>query len=56
MSSRRRREGGPLTAAGLVRFYEEFDVGIKLKPHVLIIVALVFAAVAIALSKVLPIS
>ncbi len=36
MSERRRGGTGPLTAAGLVRFYEEADVGIKLSPYLVI--------------------
>jgi len=46
---------GPFTAAGLVRFYEEADVGIKLKPHVVIIVMILFVAIVIAVSKLYPI-
>lgn len=42
---------GPFTAAGLVRFYEEADVGIKMKPVVLIVLSIVFTVVVIVLSK-----
>jgi len=42
---------GPLTAAGLIRFYEEVDVGVKIKPHILVILALVFTLAVIILSK-----
>ncbi|MEM1674977.1 MAG: preprotein translocase subunit Sec61beta [Desulfurococcaceae archaeon] len=51
-SSSRKRTPGPLTAAGLVRFYEEADVGVKIKPYTLIILMLVFTIVIIVLSKI----
>ncbi len=43
---------GPFTAAGLVRFYEEADVGIKMKPYVLVILALAFTITVILLGKI----
>ncbi|MEM0506882.1 MAG: preprotein translocase subunit Sec61beta [Thermosphaera sp.] len=53
----RKREGpGLLSAAGLVRFYEESDVGVKLKPHVLIGVMVAFTIAVIALSKLAPLA
>ncbi len=45
---------GPFTAAGLVRFYEEADVGIKMKPHFIIIMALVLTITVIILQKLYP--
>ncbi len=45
---------GPFTAAGLIRFYEEADVGIKIKPQVLVILALVFAITILVLGRVFP--
>lgn len=50
----KRKAGGPPTAAGLIRFYEEMDVGVKIKPHYVIIIALLFTAIIIAFSKLLP--
>lgn len=44
---------GPFTAAGLIRFYEEADVGIKIKPQVLVAIALIFTIIIIILGKVL---
>ena len=49
--SSRKKAPGPFTAAGLVRFYEEADVGIKMKPHTLIILATAFTVIVIVLSK-----
>ncbi|MGC8600837.1 MAG: preprotein translocase subunit Sec61beta [Thermoprotei archaeon] len=43
MSRRRKREGpAPMTAAGLVRYYEE-DKGINFKPSVVIGIAVAFS-------------
>lgn len=47
---------GPFTAAGLIRFYEEADVGIKMKPHTLVIMALAFTVAVIVLSKLYPLT
>ncbi len=55
MSRRKRREtGGPLTAAGLVRFYEETEVGIKVKPYVVIAAAILFTATVLVLRLIIP--
>ncbi|MGC9121967.1 MAG: preprotein translocase subunit Sec61beta [Thermogladius sp.] len=51
---RRREVAAPLTVAGLVRFYEESDVGIKVKPHLLVILALAVSVTVIVLQKVHP--
>jgi preprotein translocase subunit Sec61beta len=51
---RRKELTAPLTAAGLIRFYEESDVGIKVKPYVLILLALSLSIAAIVLQKVHP--
>ncbi len=51
---RKKREApGPFTAAGLIRFYEEADVGIKMKPQILVILALAFSIAIIVLSKIM---
>ncbi len=50
----KKKAGGPPTAAGLIRFYEEMDVGVKVKPHYIIIIALLFTAIIVAFSKLLP--
>lgn len=45
---------GPFTAAGLIRFYEEADVGIKMKPQTLVILALIFAIAILVLGRLYP--
>lgn len=50
----KREAPGPFTAAGLIRFYEEADIGIKMKPQVLVIIALAFTVTVIVLSKLYP--
>jgi len=51
---RKKKEApGPFTAAGLIRFYEEADVGIKIKPQILVILALAFSIAMIVLSKIM---
>lgn len=53
--SKKRRESAPIfSAAGLVRYYEESDVGIKLSPHILIAIMVGFAAIVIIASKLFP--
>jgi len=57
MSSRRRkkeRAGGPMSAAGLMRFYEEIDVGIKLSPYTVVIVGVIITVLVIVLGAFLP--
>ncbi len=45
---------GPFSSAGLIRFYEEADVGIKMKPQILVIIALAFAVTILVLGKLYP--
>ncbi len=57
MSSRRRRRKtgpGPFTAAGLVRFYEEVEEGVKIKPELVIFTAVALTVVVILLNVILP--
>jgi len=49
-SGSKKRPTGPLTAAGLIRFYEEVDVGVKMKPYTLIIIATLFTIAIIVLN------
>jgi len=51
---KRKEISAPLTAAGLIRFYEESDVGIKVKPYVLILIAVSLSVAVIVLQKVHP--
>lgn len=43
MSARRRRTGGPMSAAGLISFYDEYEGGIKVSPTTVVIVSAAFA-------------
>ncbi len=56
MSSRRRRRTGPgpFTAAGLVRFYEEVEEGIKLRPEIVVLTAIGITVLVILLNVLLP--
>lgn len=55
--SRKRRESpGPFTGAGLVRFYEEADVGIKMKPYVVIGLAFLMTILVIVTQKLVPLT
>jgi len=55
MSKKSKRQTPSLaSAAGLVRFFEETDLKIALKPHLIIITGFVFVALVIALYKLVP--
>lgn len=55
MSKKRKREAPSIaSAAGLVRFFEESELKVALKPHVIIVIVIAFVAVVIVLSKLLP--
>ena len=47
MSARRRRTGGPMTAAGLISFYEEYEGQIKISPTTVILMASAFAFIVV---------
>lgn len=52
---RKRRESpGPFTAAGLVRFYEEADVGVKMKPYLIVLLAFITSIIVIVAQKLVP--
>ncbi|AFL67168.1 preprotein translocase subunit Sec61beta [Desulfurococcus amylolyticus] len=53
---RKRDVPGMFSAAGLVRYYEESDVGLKLKPHILIAIMVSFTVMVIVLSKLAPLT
>ena len=44
---KKRREGAPMpaTAAGLLRFYEEESFGVKIKPEVVVVLAVVLIVI-----------
>lgn len=52
MSSRRRRRegGGPLSAAGLVRFFEETEAPFIINPKTLILISFMFIAIIILMN------
>lgn len=52
--SKKREAPSISSAAGLIRFFEESEVKITLRPHFIILLAIVFVAVVIALSKIVP--
>ena len=47
MSSRRRKQSGPMTAAGLISFYDEYEGKVKMSPMTLIIAASVYALIVV---------
>ncbi len=47
---RKRRGEGPLTAAGLVRFFEDVEAKVKISPMTILIVAIAVSAVAAVLN------
>lgn len=54
MSSRRRRQAGPISAAGIIAFYEEYEGRIKLSPFSIIAIALAFTAIVVGAHIILP--
>ncbi|OYT51443.1 MAG: preprotein translocase subunit Sec61beta [Desulfurococcales archaeon ex4484_204] len=47
---RRRRSEGPLTAAGLVRFFEDVEAKVKISPIMVIIVGIAISVMAAVLN------
>lgn len=47
MSARRRRTGGPMSAAGLISFYEEYESGIKISPTTVIMLSTLFTFIVV---------
>ena len=45
--ARRRRQSGPMTAAGLISFYEEYEGRIKMSPTTLILVSAIYALLVV---------
>lgn len=45
--ARRREARGPPTSAGLLRFFEEESLGLKIKPRTLIILVVAFIVISI---------
>jgi len=51
---RERREIRPLSSAGLISFYEEFEGRIRVRPHVIIAMAVLFTLVVVLLRFLIP--
>ena len=51
---KREREVRPLSAAGIISFYEELDTGIKMRPHFVIALAVALTAIVIVLRLLVP--
>jgi preprotein translocase subunit Sec61beta len=48
MPSKRKKKGsGPMTAAGLVAFYEDYEGKIKLSPIAIVVISIVFSLAVI---------
>ncbi len=47
MATRRRRQAGPMSAAGLISFYEELEGRIKLGPTAILAIAIAFSLLII---------
>jgi preprotein translocase subunit Sec61beta len=43
-----------MSAAGLVRYFEDVDLKIALKPYLIILIGFLFVVVVIVLSKLVP--
>uniref|UniRef100_A0A7J3ZIL9 Preprotein translocase subunit SecG n=1 Tax=Fervidicoccus fontis TaxID=683846 RepID=A0A7J3ZIL9_9CREN len=48
-SERKRRPSGPLTAAGLISFYEDTDARIKLTPAKILLISSAFVMLVVGL-------
>ncbi|MCE4600612.1 MAG: preprotein translocase subunit Sec61beta [Desulfurococcales archaeon] len=47
MAKKRKREGGPMSAAGLIAFYDEYEGKIKMSPTTLVLASTIFAAIVV---------
>ena len=48
------RTRGPLTAAGLISFYEELEEGLRVSPATVLIAAMLFALIVVIIGKLFP--
>jgi preprotein translocase subunit Sec61beta len=51
---RKKKPSGPMSAAGLISFYEDTDAKITLTPTWILIVSIVFVSIVLALRTALP--
>lgn len=49
MSSKKKKPSGPMSAAGLVSYYEDLESIIKITPTQVVIITVVFATLIVAL-------
>jgi len=47
MAPKRRKQSGPMTAAGLISFYDEYEGKVKMSPMTLIIAAVAYAVIVV---------
>ena len=47
---RKKQSSGPMTAAGLVRFFDDVDARVRISPYAVVWLAIGFAAAVAALS------
>jgi len=47
LAKKRRKQGGPMTAAGLISFYDEYEGKIKISPTTLILLAGLYALMVV---------
>jgi len=45
--ARKRKQSGPMTAAGLISFYDEYEGKIKMSPLTLVLIATIYALVVV---------
>jgi len=46
-SRRGRRQGGPMTAAGLISFYDEYEEKVRLSPMTIVVISIIYAAIIV---------
>jgi preprotein translocase subunit Sec61beta len=51
-SKKKKKQGAPMSSAGLVRFYEESNIGLKLKPAYIVGISVVFTVLVILASHI----
>ncbi len=47
MAKKRKKQSGPMTAAGLIAFYDEYEGKIKISPTTLILLSGIYALVIV---------
>lgn len=47
MAAKKRRQGGPMSAAGLIAFYDEYEGRVKLSPVTLVLIATAFTVIVV---------